>query len=241
MKPPGEPPAGSKAAQVAVDLVMAVKRFRPRRAPSDKDRPKNEQLAGLIEGIEGIADRLGDCIEGGIDDNLTWDRSQPDAVFEGFGAVVTGLQMRGYCALADDLQERYSEIEKAAVLFDTISSTSINGATERAGHGIKLVKAVPDMRDKLRDIAALLRRQPQAVERRNGATPAGPTGKGGRKPVHDVAFWRRVRATYDEYYAQLGGKGAWNKAAETHGLKSGEAARKQCARYLEEKRNRGQN
>ncbi len=60
-------------------------------------------------------------------------------------------------------------------------------------------------------------------------------GKGGRKGKHDVEFWRRVQNTHDELADQLGSKGAWNKAAETHGIPSGDAARMQCKRYLSPK------
>jgi hypothetical protein len=69
-------------------------------------------------------------------------------------------------------------------------------------------------------------------EREEGGKVAG-SGKGGRKPKHDKKFWQLVQNTYDDLLAKdIGSKGAWNKAAETHGIKSGDAARIQCRRYL---------
>lgn len=71
---------------------------------------------------------------------------------------------------------------------------------------------------------------------------AGEAGKGGQKPKHDVKFWQRVRNTYEEALATgIGSKGAWNEAAKVHGIKSGNAARVQCARYLGIKRNNAHN
>lgn len=85
-----------------------------------------------------------------------------------------------------------------------------------------------------------------SVERRGGQQASETRGetdtKSGRKPKYDMAFLKRVRDTYEqELNKGIGSKGAWNEAAKVHGLESGEAARKQCKRYLEEKRNRGQN
>ncbi|MEN6426909.1 MAG: hypothetical protein ABFE13_16250 [Phycisphaerales bacterium] len=55
----------------------------------------------------------------------------------------------------------------------------------------------------------------------------------GRKPGYTVEFCRLVQNTYDGLLAKgIGSKGAWNQAAETHGIKSGDAARVQCRRYL---------
>ncbi|MEN6577883.1 MAG: hypothetical protein ABFD90_16175 [Phycisphaerales bacterium] len=74
----------------------------------------------------------------------------------------------------------------------------------------------------------------ESERRQSGQGQAGEMGgKGGRKPTYNVEFCRRVQKTYDEWLAKgIGSKGAWNQAAETHGIKSGDAARVQCRRYL---------
>jgi len=134
---------------------------------------------------------------------------------------------RVYEDIKESLKERESsgELKRA---WDSVRPHLLESETPKEIPGERTHKQVV-----LTDEAAkLLAQKPEL--KANG--PREGVKKGGRKPVHDVAFWQRVRDRYEEVLATgIGSKGAWNKAAETHGIKSGDAARVQCRRYLRPK------
>jgi hypothetical protein len=149
-------------------------------------------------------------------------------------------ELRAYYAILATIHDTYLGVVR---ICDCVWSDSLRRMVDNwLGAAENVTDLIKEALEKVKQRIDESPRGPQHNETLASKTPGRAARQAGRKPTHDVAFYKRVRDTYEESLgAGVGSKGAWSKAAETHGLASGETARKQCARYLEKKRNRGQN